>query len=118
MSGDPPEEIAAAVLYARQGCSPCFALKRLAARSARRHGVPLRVVDIDSDPALRERYDREVPVLDLPGGGRLQGRVPAGEVDEAFRRAAGRGGGAAWLKRLPGFAAGDAPKRPTGDRKS
>lgn len=109
--------MAPAVLYARQGCSPCFALKRLAARSARRHGVRLRVVDIDSDPALRELFDREVPVLDLPGGVRLRGRASAGEVDDAFRRAAGRRG-PGWLKRILGFGAGGAPGRPGEDRKA
>ncbi len=117
MKGDPEAEIATAVLYARRGCSPCFALKRLAIRSARRHGVRLCVVDIDSDPALRERYDHEVPVLDLPGGGRLQGRAPAGAVDEAFRRAAGRTG-PGWLQRIRDFGARDAPQRPGENRKS
>ena len=117
MRGDPEAEIAPAVLYTRQGCSPCFALKRLAGRSARRHGVRLRVVDIDSDPALRELFDHEVPVLDLPGGVRLQGRASAGEVDDAFRRAAGRRG-PGWLKRILCFGAGEAPRRPREDRRS
>jgi hypothetical protein len=90
VTGD-PDVAREAVLYARHGCSPCFALTRLASRSARRHGVRLRVVDVDTDPALQERYGSEVPVLDLPGGGCLRGWAGAREVDDAFRRAAGRG---------------------------
>jgi len=106
-----------AVLYARDGCSPCFALKRLATRSARRHGVRLRVVDVDSDPALRERFGREVPVLELPGGVRLQGRASARDVDDAFRRAAG-GRAPSWLQRLFGLDAGAARKRTRGGQQA
>ena len=79
-----------AVLYARVGCPPCFALKRLAERSARRHGVRLRVIAIDSFPDLVARFGDQVPVLLLPDGGRVQGGARAIEEDEAFRRAAPR----------------------------
>lgn len=99
-----------AVLYARDACSLCFALKRLAGRSARRHGVRLRVVDVDSDPVLRARFGRKVPVLELPGDVRLQGGASAGDVDDAFRRAAGERA-PSWLQRLFGLGAGAARKR-------
>lgn len=92
-----------AVLYARVGCPPCFALKRLAGRSARRHGVRLRVIAIDADPDLVARFGDEVPVLLLPDGGRVQGRAGALEVDEAFRRAAPPRQ-RSWMKSLLGLA--------------
>jgi hypothetical protein len=88
-----------AVLYARDGCTPCFALRRLAGRSARRHGVRLRVVEVDSDPELVRRFGDQVPVLLLPGGGRLQGRAAARDVEEAFRRVDARRRGS-WMRRL------------------
>ena len=84
---DGPPMAGEAVLFTRAGCPLCFALERLAQRSARRHGLPLRVVDVDSHPALVERYGNEVPVLELPGGVFLRGRVEAEAVEGAFRRA-------------------------------
>lgn len=93
-----------AVLYARVGCPPCFALKRLAVRSARRHGMRLRVIAIDSDPDLVVRYGDQVPVLLLPDGGRVQGGATAREVDQAFRRAAPRRG-PSWWRGVLGLAA-------------
>ena len=95
----------AAVLYTRANCTLCSALKRLAQRSARRHGVALLVRDVDADGVLRSRYGDRVPVLELPGGASFAGRAGAGAVDEAFRRAAHRPidrGGLAWVRRLLG----------------
>ena len=42
-----------------------------------------------ADPALESRYGVEVPLLVMPGGETLQGRFDPGEVEQAFRRAAG-----------------------------
>jgi hypothetical protein len=77
------------MLYTRHGCSPCFAMQREAKRAARRTGIPLRVVEIGGDAEMERRYGTEVPVLVIPGGETLQGRCGPGEVDGAFRRAAG-----------------------------
>ncbi len=78
----------AAILYSRPGCPLCFSLLRTARRAARRHGVPLRVVDIRSDAELLARYDTEVPVLALPGGGTIQGAATPEDVEAAFEKAA------------------------------
>ena len=80
----------AAVLYSRAGCSPCFALRRSAAVASRRSGIPLVVLDVDADPALARLYGDEVPVLVLPGGRTLRGRVGPDEVAAAFREIASR----------------------------
>ena len=112
----------AALLYTRESCPLCFALRRLAQRSARGHGMRLVVVDVDSDAALRSRFGDEVPVLELPGGVSIRGRAAAGTVDEAFRQAAirlrsvpagsaghqrghvpARHGGLAWIRRALGL---------------
>ena len=77
-----------AVLFVRPGCPLCFSMKRSAAHAARRHRLPLRIVDIRGDADLLARYDAEVPVLLLSGSAPLQGGVAAAEIDAAYRRAA------------------------------
>ena len=59
------------VLYTRTGCHLCDdALAVL-----KRHGLSPRLVDIDSEPALRERYNECVPVVEIDGKERFRGRV-------------------------------------------
>ncbi len=119
MTAGPPDS-RAAVLYSREDCSLCFALKRQAQRSARRHRMRLIVLDVDSDPGLQSRYGDRVPVLLLSGGASIAGRAEARVVDEAFREsvrlspdsmpgdrrdsACGRDrrGGLAWIRRVLG----------------
>lgn len=50
-------------LYSRPGCHLCDEMKRQIAPLVRRYGATLREVNIDEDPALRARYNEEVPVL-------------------------------------------------------
>lgn len=52
-------------LYTRVGCHLCEELKMQIAPLIARFNSRLREVDIDSDPALRARYNEEVPVLFL-----------------------------------------------------
>jgi glutaredoxin len=59
------------VLYTRAGCHLCDdALAVL-----RRHGLSPRLVDIDAEPGLRERYNECVPVVEIDGKERFRGRV-------------------------------------------
>ncbi len=64
------------LLYTRQGCCLCEGLeeKLRALEPAPR----LRLVDVDTDPALQARYGLEVPVLlhCTPAGARPLPRVP------------------------------------------
>ena len=66
-----PTEACSLVLYSRQGCCLCEGLEeRLRALNLSTLTPPLmlQVIDIDAegvDPALRARYDLEVPVLAL-----------------------------------------------------
>jgi glutaredoxin len=85
MSQTPPSTTA--VLYSRPDCPLCFALRRVAARAARRAGIPLRVTDVSLDPDLLARYGSEVPVLELPGGRTLGARATDAEVNAAFQEA-------------------------------
>jgi glutaredoxin len=52
-------------LYTRPGCHLCEEAKSEIASLLREYGARLREVNIDDDPALRERYANDVPVLFL-----------------------------------------------------
>jgi glutaredoxin len=58
-------------LYTRAGCHLCEDVERLLAR----HGLKPELIDIDADPALRERYNTCVPVVVIDGRERFRGRV-------------------------------------------
>jgi len=59
------------VLYTRQDCHLCEDALALLERS----GLQPRLVDIDADPLLRERYNECVPVVEIDGRERFRGRV-------------------------------------------
>ncbi len=61
------------VLYSRQGCHLCTDAEQLLLQ----HGLRPRVIDIDHDPALQERFDTCVPVVEIDGKVRFRGRVDA-----------------------------------------
>jgi len=52
-------------LYSRPGCHLCDEMKKQIAPLAAKFNAPLREVNIDADPILRQRYNEEVPVLFL-----------------------------------------------------
>jgi hypothetical protein len=83
-------------------------MRRAAEHAARRCGLMLTIIDVDTDPDLAARYGHEVPVLALPGGIVLKGRVEAGEVEAAFATAAAaaRPGVAARTRRVVTSVAG------------
>ena len=58
-------------LYTRAGCHLCEDAEAL----LRRHGLAPRLIDIDADPQLRERYNVCVPVVVMDGRERFRGRV-------------------------------------------
>ena len=59
------------VLYTREGCHLCEESLAL----LKRHGLNPRLIDIDAEPALRERYNECVPVVEIDGKERFRGRV-------------------------------------------
>jgi len=61
------------VLYTRGGCHLCDDAREL----LEAHGLRLRLVDIDGDQALRERFNDCVPVVEIDGKIRFRGRVDA-----------------------------------------
>jgi len=63
--------MAEVVLYTRQGCHLCDEALAVLVR----HGLAPRLVDIDADPELHERYNECVPVVEIDGRERFRGRV-------------------------------------------
>jgi glutaredoxin len=59
------------VLYTRAGCHLCDDAREL----LENHGLRPQPVDIDADPALRERFHECVPVVEIDGKVRFRGRV-------------------------------------------
>lgn len=58
-------------VYTRAGCHLCDDAVALLLRS----GLTPKLVDIDADPALRQRYNECVPVVEIDGRERFRGRV-------------------------------------------
>jgi glutaredoxin len=54
-------------LYTRQGCCLCDDAKRALAEARGKAAFALEEVDIDRDPALRQLYNDEVPVIAING---------------------------------------------------
>jgi glutaredoxin len=69
------------IVYTRQGCHLCAQAEAVERRVARGHDV--RLVDIDADVALTERYTVRVPVVTVDGT-----EVAEFQVDPAALRAA------------------------------
>jgi glutaredoxin len=58
-------------LYTRRGCCLCDSAKQVLTM----HGLEIEEIDIDNDPALREKYNDCVPVVFIDGRERFRGRV-------------------------------------------
>jgi hypothetical protein len=63
------------VLYTRGGCHLCELAREELLRAGDRYPLALRVLDVDGDPELAERYGLEVPVVAIDGQVRFRGRV-------------------------------------------
>ena len=63
------------LMYTRQGCHLCDDAWALLQKAARRHRLSLTKIDVDTDPALVERYGLCVPVVLIDGKERFRGVV-------------------------------------------
>jgi glutaredoxin len=55
------------VVYSRKGCHLCDIVKETLAQVQGEADFQWREVDIDGDPALRQKYNDEVPVVLIDG---------------------------------------------------
>lgn len=60
-----------AILYTRQGCHLC----EVAAQTLAQAGYTVQFIDIDDHPELRQKFDHEIPVVEIHGRIRFRGRV-------------------------------------------
>ena len=88
--GKPPADPLEVTLYTRPGCHLCDEAKSQIAPVLIEFGARLREVNIDADPALRERYNVDVPVIFLGDRKIAKHRVDLGQfkrqILEARRR--------------------------------
>jgi glutaredoxin len=66
-----PKQAHSVVLYSRKNCHLCDD----AAALLRQYGLNPVTVDIDTDPALKKRFDTCVPVVEIDGKIRFRGHV-------------------------------------------
>lgn len=66
-------------LYTRAGCCLCEEAKRTLAEARQRADFAYEEVDIDGDPALRSKYNDEVPVIAINGVKAFKYRVTMNE---------------------------------------
>jgi glutaredoxin len=59
------------VLYTRRGCHLCDQ----ALETLKHHGLEPHCIDIDNDPAMRNKFDACVPVVEISGRVRFRGGV-------------------------------------------
>ena len=74
------------VVFSRHDC--CLCDEALAQVRVAREGVcfDLEVVDVDTDPALAERYGEEVPVIEIDGRKAFKVRVTSRQLLRRLRR--------------------------------
>jgi glutaredoxin len=77
-------------LYTRVGCHLCDVAKDVLDEARRERPFDLATIDVDTDPALVERYGLEVPVVTINGRKAFKFRVdPAALRDRLARASAG-----------------------------
>ncbi len=77
-------------LYTRAGCHLCEEVRAQLEPLLEEFGVSLRAVDVDSDPALAQRFGEQVPVVFLDGRKVAKYRVNVKEFRRLLERAQAR----------------------------
>ena len=75
------------VLYTRTRCTLCDLMKAEIERARLSGPWQLKIVDIETDPALEEKYGRSIPVLEIGGRAAFKGRLTAEELERKVARA-------------------------------
>jgi glutaredoxin len=72
-------------LYTRAGCCLCEEAKQEIEQARRCLPFDLEIVDIDSDPQIRARYQYDIPVILINGEQAFRYRVKAADLIERLR---------------------------------
>lgn len=89
-------------VYVRQNCCLCDDALAVVEPLARRFGACLRLVDIDTDPALQEAYQDKIPVVTVDGQPIAYGAVSALRLRRALEGEGPSSRYLRFLKRWPG----------------
>lgn len=81
---------AVVTIYTRPGCHLCEEAKKHILAAGYEGEFTLEEVNIAEDPALRERYGYDIPVILINGVKVFKHRVEAGEFRRKFRRLTGK----------------------------
>jgi glutaredoxin len=76
----------ALLLYTRKDCCLCEEMKSTLSRVAGRVAFALEEIDVDTSPALQEKYGDEVPVLFINGRKAFKYRLTAKELEQRLKR--------------------------------
>src|SRR5262245_48961140 len=71
----PPLQSVRIVVFTRDNCPLCDEAAHFLEARRRRLGFSLQFIDVDQDPALRERYCQSVPVVEVNGKVRFRGQI-------------------------------------------
>jgi glutaredoxin len=74
-------------LYTRPGCHLCEDALNVVENLRDDFNFLLEEVNIDEDPALKERLGHQIPVITVDGGNKITGDVTEERVRRAFNRA-------------------------------
>jgi len=72
-------------IYSRPGCHLCDEAKAVIEPFTRRYRIDLRVTDVDSDPALRQAYGSEIPVVMINGKEAFRHRVDSESLERKLK---------------------------------
>ncbi|GAB4389118.1 MAG: hypothetical protein Kow0025_12500 [Thermodesulfovibrionales bacterium] len=68
-------------LYVKEGCWLCDQAEETLNGLRERHGLSIRKFDIREDEGLYRRFRYEIPVVELPGGRLLKGRIRKSDLE-------------------------------------
>jgi glutaredoxin len=74
------------LLYTRKDCCLCEEMKSTLSRVAGRVPFALEEIDVDTSPALQEKYGNEFPVLFINGRKAFKYRLTAKELERRLKR--------------------------------
>jgi Glutaredoxin-like domain (DUF836) len=72
------------LLYSRDACGLCEDMLEALAALPAAGAYPIDVVDVDADPATRQRFGHKIPVLLFAGELVCHGHLDPAEVDKAI----------------------------------
>ena len=83
-----PAKSIAVELYTRKGCHLCDVAKDVIERVRARRSFELKVIDVDTDAGLQERFGLEVPVIFVGGKKHAKYRLDENGFEERLVREA------------------------------